>query len=62
MREILASYLFYSFFKRFMQVWLIYKAVIISAIQPRDPVTHIHITILSQSLEPKDIFREVCKE
>lgn len=32
----------------FTEVWLIYKAMIISAIQQSDPVIHIHISILSQ--------------
>lgn len=52
MQEILVSYLFYSFFKPFMQVWLIYKAVIISAVQQHDAVIRIHKSILSQMLFP----------
>ena len=37
------------FFLRFNEVYLIYKAVIISAVQQSDPVIHRHISIIFQS-------------
>ena len=45
------------FKKSFTEVQLIYKVVIIAAVQQSDPATHIHISILSQILFPIDNHR-----
>ena len=42
--------IFFFIFQSFIEVWLIYKVVIISAVQQSDSVIHVHISILYQIL------------
>ena len=58
-RKNACSLIFFHFLKKFIEVQLIYKVMIISAVQQRDSIIHVHTSILSHILFPHRLSQNI---